>query len=105
MSSIRQSNRACKSKVYWKLSSFTCRWWQSAFIIHADFSEDQLTLKNLDMQFSENLDTQFSENLNMKFKNLNMKFKNLNMKSENLNMKSEDLDMKSEHLDMQSAEN
>ena len=98
MSSIKQSNKTHKFKIYWKLSSLTHRWQQSAFIIHADLSENQLISEDLDMQFFKNLDTQFLKNLNMKSEDLDMKFKNLNMKFENL-------DMKSEHLNIQSAEN
>ena len=96
ISSIRQSNKAHKSKVYWKSSSFTHRQWQSAFIIHADFSEDQLISENLGMQFSEDLSMQFLKNLNMQFsENLDTQFsEDLDTQfSENLDMKSEDLDM------------
>src|SRR6266487_1153277 len=83
MSPIRQSNRVRKPKVHWEPPPPTRRRQQPAFIIHADPSEDQLTFKDLGMQFSEDLDSE-SEDLDLKLKDLVSQLKDSDSQSEDL---------------------
>ncbi len=83
MSSIRWSNRICKSKVHWEFSSPT----QSAIIIYINLSED-LSSEDLVMQLPEDLDLE-SEDLDLK------PVEDLDLKpAEDLDSELKDLDLK-----------